>query len=164
MLYWATRVLLVVAWLVVAWLAVGRGGRRGGAWRTGVVAALVFASLRAWPWNYALLEGARGLLRAAGCYDDRLWVKFAVGVAFVAVIAVGVATSRWRRLAPAVAVAHLGVALQAVLLAIETASLDEALPGVLFTQPWRYALEGTFAGLALAGLAGVPASRPAVVA
>lgn len=162
MLYWTTRVLLVVAWLVVAWLAGGRGGRRGRTWRTGVVAALVFASLRALPWNYALLEVARGLLREAGCYDDRWLGKLGVGVLFVAVVALGVVTSRWRQLAPAVAVAHLGVALQAVLLAIETASLDEVLPGMLFTQPWRYALEGTFVGLALAGLACVRTSRELV--
>lgn len=159
MLYWTVRVLLVLAWLAAARLACTRGGRRGGAWRAGVAATLLFASMRAWPWNYLLLEGARGGLRAAGVYDDRLWAKIVVGALFVAVVASGAATSRWRRLPPAVLVAHLGAALQAALLTIETASLDEALPGVLFQQPWRYGLEGAFAAMTLAGLSRARAGR-----
>jgi hypothetical protein len=116
--------------------------------RVAMVLALVFASLRAWPWNYALLETARALMRAVDIHNDRLVVKTLLAV----LLLLGVLSLawRWRHLATEAAAAGcaLGLGLQALLLSLETASLDDLLPSWTRQQPGRYLLEGACAAVA----------------
>lgn len=149
-LYWSARVLLVVAWLALALLAWRRRAAAGPPWAGVAATALVFASMRAWPYNYLLLEAARCVLRGLGVYDDRLVAKALLAVLLVAAIALAVRALRRARWAGATTICTSAVALQGGLLAIETLSLDDALPSCLFAQPTRYLLEGSFAAMALA--------------
>ncbi len=147
-LYWASRVGLVIAWLLVArhcW-------RRRQAWPLGgpiaTGLAILFASLRAWPWNYALLEAARTAMHAVDIHDDRLVVKTLLVVLLLVLLLAALSLGwRWRRHVTETAAAGcaLGLGLQALLLSFETASLDDLLPGWSQQQPGRYLLEGTFA-------------------
>lgn len=148
-LYWSARVLLVAAWLALALLAWRRRAVAGPLWGGIAAAALAFASMRAWPWNYLLLEAARFALRGLGVYDDRLVAKALLAVLLVAAIALGARALRRVHWVLATTICASAVALQGCLLAIETLSLDDALPSCLFAQPTRYLLEGSFASLAL---------------
>lgn len=149
MLYWGTRIALVAVWLVVALRT----------WpRAVAVCALVFASVRAFPWNYWLLEAARSGLRAIGIYEDRLWVKIVLAVVLV-LVACTVAGRVLRHASSPLL--RAGIGLHATLLAIETCSLDDALPTFCVTQPGRYLLEGAFASLALVGVLCSPPPREA---
>ena len=100
-----------------------------------------------------MLDGGRRVLQAAGLHADRVWFKLALGL--VLGIAFAVAGVRFlrapRRRAAAVAMCHAGLAMQAVLLCIETTSLDDALPRAVTRQPGRYLYEGTCAAVALVG-------------
>lgn len=148
MLYWGARIALVVAWLVLAaWL----WAPRGSGWRAGAIAAALFATMRAWPWNYLLLDAARAVLRAAGVYDERLWLKIALAVVLAAMLVPLVRGLAAVRANAGALDVRLGVGLQATLLAIETFSLDDALPRWMVEQPGRYVLEAAFVALALLG-------------
>jgi hypothetical protein len=149
MTYWCARIALVAAWLVLArWLWAERGAP---GWRAGAIIAALFASMRAWPWNYELLEAARALLRAADVYEERLWFKIALAIVLAAIAVPLVRGIAAVRANVGALDARIGVGLQAALLAIETCSLDDAMPRWMMDQPGRYLLEGTFAGLALVG-------------
>jgi len=149
LLYWTARATLVATWLVVAVRAWSRRRSSPRVWSSCATIAVAFASVRVWPWNYALLELARAGLREAGVYDERFWFKLALATGLV----LGVAAARpsLRRLIrePAEFGCCIGLGLQGILLAIETMSLDEAIPQFLVQQPGRYLAEGCFAGLAL---------------
>lgn len=149
LLYWTTRLGLVAAWLLVAVLAWRRSSARG-VWLGYSALALVFASMRAWRWNYALLEGARWVLKRAGVYDDRIWFKLLVAIALVLLLIVVVRGMRLILREPASLICGFGMGLQGLLLAIETLSLDDFIPQLLVQQPVRYLAEGSFAMIALA--------------
>lgn len=143
-LYWATRVGLVLGWLALA-LNLWRAQRRGAA-----CLALWFASVRAWPWNYLLLDAARAGLRALSVYDDRIVAKWVL-LALLAASALAALVVVWRRRGAANGLplpaqlgllVQLGLLAQFVLLAMETCSLDDWLPGWAVRQPGRYLLEG----------------------
>jgi len=152
-LYWTTRAALVMAWLLVGWRSWQRRAQWRGLWIGAAMAAMVFASMRAWPWNYWLLEAARAGLRAIGVYDERIWFKALLAVALF--LAMVFATRRIRRLAhdPVAFGCCLGLGLQALLLVIETLSLDDLLPNVIERQPGRYLTEGSCVTIALVSLA-----------
>jgi hypothetical protein len=141
-LYYASRTLLVVAWLLVAMGAWRLRAAARSPWTGIALAAALFASVRAWPWNYRLLDGARAVLRGFGVYDERLAAKIVVG-ALLAVVVVSLVRSlrraRWSSSARGCALASGALG---CLLAIETMSLDDALPGWLLAQPGRYVFEG----------------------
>lgn len=159
LLYWATRIAFALGWAGLA-VALGRQHRRGLA-----MLALLFGSLRAYPYNYLLLDAARALLRTVGWYDERLPVKWLLA----AVLALLGALLVWREVRKARAGANptprlllVGLGAQAALLAVETCSLDDALPRALVQQPGRYLYEGTALALACRGWrrgAGCPAPR-----
>jgi len=155
-LYWTTRAALVAAWLLVGWQSWQRRPQWPGLWLTAALAATVFASMRAWPWNYWLLQAARACLRAVGVYDDRIWFKAVLAVALLLVIVFAV--RRMQRLShnPAALGCCIGLALQALLLAIETLSLDDLLPAAIERQPGRYLTEGSCAAIALLSLTRSP--------
>lgn len=159
LLYWATRIALALGWTGLA-VALWRQHRRAAG-----LLALLFGSLRAYPYNYLLLDAARALLRTVGWYDERLPVKWLLAAA----LALLAALLLWRELRkvrtgsdepPLLLLVGLGA--QAALLAVETCSLDEALPRALVQQPGRYLYEGTALALAFLGWrrgAGRPAPR-----
>lgn len=151
-LYWSSRAGLVLAWLAAAALCWSKRQGRAGFWPGAALLAVLFASLRAWPWNYAVLDAARSALRRAGVYDDRIWIKAVLAIALACLVVL--LLRRWRHLAAerATLVCHLALGVQATLLAVETASLDDPLPGWLFQQPGRYLFEGACAALALGAL------------
>ncbi|MFM1872249.1 MAG: hypothetical protein RL398_1671 [Planctomycetota bacterium] len=137
-LYWATRVGLVLGWLALA-AHLWRSQRRGAA-----CLVLWFASVRAWPWNYLLLDAARAGLRALSVYDNRIVAKWSL-LAVLAASALVALVVVWRRRGAANGLpvpAQLGLLAQFVLLAMETCSLDDWLPGWAVRQPGRYVLEG----------------------
>jgi hypothetical protein len=137
-LYWATRVGLVLGWLALA-VHLWRSQRHGAA-----CLALWFASVRAWPWNYLLLDAARAGLRALSVYEDRIAAKWAL-LTVLAALALVALVVVWRRRGAANGLpvpAQLGLLAQSVLLAMETCSLDDWLPGWAVRQPGRYLLEG----------------------
>lgn len=148
-LYWTTRIALVAAWLLLAWRAYGRRRDWGGLAAAVAFAAVLFASVRAYKWNYAVLEAARRALRAAGVYEGRVGWKLALGGAL---LCAGVLLWRCVRRAapePRAIVCVAAMLLQAALLGIETFSLDDALPRVMKDQPGRYLIEGSCVALAL---------------
>lgn len=149
-IYWTARVGLVLGWLAVAWAALPLRARQR-AFVGVAVAALLFATMRALRWNYGLLLGARELLQAAGVYDDRIVGKLVVGALLV--VAAALAAVALRRLGDrALRLCLVGVGLQAVLVLVETCSLDDAMPRWLMAQPGRYLAEGAFLALALVGV------------
>lgn len=152
LLYWSVRVALVAMWVVVALQAWRRWCSVRSVWLGFSVLALVFASMRSYRWNYALLEGARGMLRDAGVYSDRTWIKVALAVALIAFICMAV--SKMRRVVrdPAALLCGAGLGLQAVLLLVETMSLDDYVPQFCLQQPLRYLAEACFGAVALAAL------------
>ena len=152
LLYWTARFGLVAAWTVVAVLAWRPQGRARNVWLGYSALALVYASMRAWRWNYVLLERARGLLRRFEVYDDRIWFKLVVAVALVLVLVVILRSMRRIAREPAALLCGVGMALQGTLLAIETLSLDDFIPRLLVQQPVRYLAEGSFAVIALAAV------------
>lgn len=152
LLYWGVRLLLVVMWLVVALRAWHRRCNVRSVWLGFSALALVFASMRAYRWNYALLEGARSLLRGAGVYDDRAWIKLVLAVALI--LFTFVAARRVRRILrePAALLCGVALGLQGTLLLIETMSLGDFVPQWFLQQPIRYLAEGCFGAVALVAL------------
>lgn len=148
-LYWTTRIALVVAWLLIARRALGRRSVWPGLAVAIAIAALLFASLRAVTWNYAALEAARGALRAAGVYGQHGRWKLALAAALL--VAGAALWARVRRIAPdrRALICAAVVLLQGILIGIETISLDDVLPRVVTHQPGRYLVEGGLAALAL---------------
>jgi len=171
-LYYTGRTLLVVGWLLLAGSAWRLRATARNPWTGIALAAALFASVRAWPWNYRLLDGARAVLRGFGVYDERLAAKIVVG-ALLVIVVVSLVRSlrrvRWSSSARGCALATgvfgcllaietmslrrgrwsssargcaLATGVFGCLLAIETMSLDEALPGWLLEQPVRYLFEG----------------------
>lgn len=149
LLYWIVRLVLVAMWVIVALQAWQRRCTVRTVWLGYSALALVFASVRACRWNYALLEGARGLLRRAGLYNDRIWFKLILLVALI--VFIFVAARRMRRLLhePAALLCGVGLGMQGTLLLIETMSLDDFVPRWFFQQPVRYLAEGCFGAVAL---------------
>lgn len=146
--------MLVLAWLLTAWLALRRRGARGEAapvarWTVCGGVALLYASLRAYPWNYALHELARSWLRAGGQYEQRVGWKVLVGLLLIVAAWLVVRQLRRSTLQGPRLVCTVAVALHGLLLAAETFSLDDLLPGWVEHQPGRYLVEGAFVGLAL---------------
>ncbi len=152
LLYWATRATLVAAWLLVAARIAGKRREWPRFATLGIAVAVLFASVRAWPWNYLFLESARGVLRQVGVYNDRFWFKLLLAVGLL--LAIVTAARNLRRLARdrTALACCLGLGLQGILLAIETMSLDDPLPRWLVQQPGRYLAESTFVGVALVAL------------
>jgi hypothetical protein len=150
LVYWTARTLLVCGWLLVAVVGWRRRADRG--WAAIAVCAVVFASMRAFRWNYGLLDGARTLLQGAGFYDDRIVGKLVLG-GLLLVAAVVALRAWWRVASSPLRIALLGVGLQASLLLVETCSLDDAMPRWLVAQPGRYLAEGAFLVLAALGAA-----------
>jgi hypothetical protein len=152
LVYWIARLTLVGAWILVASCALLWRSRVAGPWWSCASAAAVFATLRAWPWNYGLLDVARSLLRYCGAYEERFWSKVVLAGALVLLVTSCVrGLRRWAH-EPAVIGCCAGLGLQGVLIAIETLSLDEVLPGWLLRQPVRYLAEGCFVCVALIAL------------
>lgn len=151
-LYWSVRLVLVAMWVVVALQAWHRRCTLRTVWLGFSALALVFASMRAYGWNYALLEGARSLLRGAGVYGDRVWIKLVLGVALILFMIV--AAGRMRRILrePAALMCGVGLGMQGTLLLIETMSLDDFVPQWFLQQPVRYLAEGCFGAIALVAL------------
>jgi hypothetical protein len=148
LLYWTSRIALAIGWTGLA-IVLWRHHRRGAA-----LLALSFGSLRAYPYNYLLLDAARALLRTFGWYDERMPVKWLLA----AVLATLAALLLWREVRRVRAGANSmpvlllgGLGAQAVLLAIETCSFDDALPRPLVQQPGRYLYEGAALALACTG-------------
>jgi hypothetical protein len=151
--YWTTRLVLIVLWLATAVAASRASARGAGIGRVVVVFAVGAASCRAWPWNYFVLDGGRSLLQLAGLHADRAWFKLGLGVALV--LAAVVLAARFlrspRRRGSAAIVCLVGAGVHAVLLCMETLSLDDALPTPMTRQPGRYLCEGVCALAALVG-------------
>jgi hypothetical protein len=110
---------------------------------------LLFATARAFRWNQAVLDAARGTLRASGLYEGRLWLKLVLAVALSCAVAHLWTRARRVALGPRAALCAGALLLQGVLHGVETLSLDEVAPRWLQEQPGRYLLEGSFAALAL---------------
>jgi hypothetical protein len=159
LLYWTTRIALVVAWLLVARRALGRRHAWPGLAFAFAAAAVLFASLRAVTWNYAALEAARGALRSAGMYGQRGWWKLVLAAGLL--VAGTAFWCRVRRAAPdrRAVLCAAAVLLQGTLIGIETFSLDDVLPRAFTDQPGRYLAEGSFAALALWALRPAEADR-----
>ncbi len=141
-LYYTGRTLLVVGWLLLAGSAWRLRATARNPWTGIALAAALFASVRAWPWNYRLLDGARAVLRGFGVYDERLAAKIVVGALLVIVVVSLVRSLRRVRWSSSARGCALATGVFGCLLAIETMSLDEALPGWLLEQPVRYLFEG----------------------
>ncbi|MEY3162581.1 MAG: hypothetical protein RIT25_2575 [Planctomycetota bacterium] len=147
--YVLARIALVALWAWTAWQCLRRGGDWQRFWRGAALAAVLYGSMRAFRWNYLLLEWARAGLRSLGVYDERIWFKVMLASLLTVALlwALHAAGRLWRsRAAMACFVALL---LQGALLACETLSLDDALPRALVTQPGRYLYEGAMAAVAL---------------
>ncbi len=152
LLYWGVRLLLVVMWLVVALQAWQRRCTLRTVWLGCSALALVFASVRACRWNYALLEGARRLLSGAGVYSDRAWIKLVLVVALILFIFVAARRVRRAIREPAALMCSVGLGMQGTLLLVETMSLDDFVPQWFLQQPVRYLAEGCFGAVALVAL------------
>ncbi|MBN2490476.1 MAG: hypothetical protein JXQ29_06470 [Planctomycetes bacterium] len=161
--YWIARFGLVALWLGVACAAWRRArGTSRGQWRIVAGLAVLFAAARATRWNWELLAVARELLRRAGVYDQRIWLK---GVLLLGLAAVLLTIGVWlvravRAEGTAFGIAMVAGAAMSAVIAAGTFSLDDLLPGVLCRQPGRYLLEYGLGGACLVATHLRARSRP----
>ena len=160
-LYWIIRVLLAGGWCVCACRAWTRREEWPRIWVCCAVLSVLFASLRAYSWNYDVLAAARSALGASGFYEDRAYWKAILALGLVAVIVVGLRRRKLLARHRNVRMCIIGLSLQAALLAVETLSLDDAMPQIILKQPGRYLLEAAFLGLVTRACfgSGVPDDR-----
>ena len=151
-LYWTVRLTLVATWVVVAVRAWQWRSTVRRVWLGYSALALLFASMRAWRWNYALLDAARGVLKRAGVYDDRIWFKLILAVGLILFLVVVARVMRRIMRERAALLCGVALGMQGTLLCIETMSLDDFIPQWFWQQPVRYLVEGCFAAVALVAL------------
>ncbi len=143
-------------WCATALVAAGRAWPRARqpavpVWWLAAAVALLLASLHLWGWNQPIYLAGKHLVGALGVYDQRLWLKVAIGLVFFPMVG-WLAWRAWRWTAGAptgLRAALAAMFADACYVAIRSLSVDGWMPVWIGVEPGKSRFGAALAGVAL---------------